>query len=151
LAAITFALIVAGCDRPDIQPNFLQALTGAEQFELLSIDPQKPKTPPADAFHGFPVLGRTPIDDPATRKRLIDALRAGAQDGNIPPATSFKPKHVIRVTSAGTTTDFIVSFATSQVQIFVDDLEKNGFLVSPSPQPTFDEVLRAKSVPLPAQ
>jgi hypothetical protein len=55
------------------------------------------------------------------------------------------------VTSAGTTTDFIVSFATSQVQIFVDDLEKNGFLVSPSPQPTFDEVLRAKSVPLPAQ
>jgi hypothetical protein len=133
---------------PDIPADSLKALINAERYELLSLDPERSETPPVDAFRGWRVLGRTVIDDVATRKGLCAALRSGAREKDVSPAACFEPRHGIRVTRSGTTTDFVICFACSQVQVFEGDQKKHGFLVSGAPQSTFDEVLRAKSVPL---
>lgn len=67
--------------------NELAALNSSERFELISLDPYsrrrlatKPTSPasqPTD-FHGYAVLGRTVIADPATRWTLNDAFAEGA-------------------------------------------------------------------------
>jgi hypothetical protein len=133
---------------PDIPADALKALTNAERYELLSLDPQRSETPPADEFRGWRVLGRTVIDDAPTRKKLTDALRAGAREKDIAPAACFEPRHGIRVTKGGRTTDFVICFACSQAQVFEAGEKRDGFLVSHSPEATFDAVLQEKSVPL---
>jgi hypothetical protein len=65
------------------------AMRNADAFELLSLNPERSR---ADAdFHGFKVLGRIPVTDPATRKRLYDSLQSGAR-WNVPiPSLCFDP------------------------------------------------------------
>lgn len=140
------SVLLAGCGRPGIPPHFLEILTGDGTFELLSLDPHRQEPAAEDSYHGFQILGRTTIDDAATKARLIDALKVGASERNLPPATGFEPRHAIRITRPDLTTDFLLGFSTSQVQIYENDQEKNGFLVSPAPRAAFDDMLRAKGI-----
>ena len=141
---------VTGCGQGDSSEAAFTAMITAEQYELLSLDPHSPEMPPVDEFHGWKVLGRTSIDDAATRKKLTDALRAVASEGDIVPAACFWPRHGIRLTTAGIVTDFVICFQCSQVEVFEDGKKSVGFLTSDTPQSTFDEVLQAKGVPLPS-
>src|SRR5690606_3076069 len=95
---------VAGCDgrgQRDIPAPAHEALAGADEYELLALDPADAANPPPDHFHGWRVLGRTSITDAATRKKLNDALRAGARAKDISPMACFDPRHGIRVTRDG--------------------------------------------------
>jgi hypothetical protein len=148
LTTILLALTaLSGCG-PSMPTDAIDALNGADTYELLSLDPGNHEAPPANQFHTWQVLGRVLIDDAATRARLNDALRAGASE-KVDPAACFEPRHGIRVTHAGQTTDFVICFGCGQAYVLTTGKKDEEFLVSHSPRAVFDEVLKSKSVLLP--
>jgi len=125
------------------------ALSGAEQYTLLSIDPRRPEQLAGDEFHGFRVLGQTSVSDPAVRGRLNAALRSGVKVSLQSRKRCFNPRHGIRVTSGGVTTDLLICFECELGVVFRDrervaEWETTGR----SPQAVFDEVLGEAGVPL---
>jgi hypothetical protein len=146
-----FAMLAASAAaRADKIPEDLQAiLENAEQFELLSLSPERLQEKPADAFHGWKVLGKTTVKDAEARKKLVVAFKKGVEANDGIAAACFNPRHGIRVTHEGKTTDFVICFECFQVQVFAGDKQIKGFLITASPQVTFDSVLKEAKVPLP--
>src|SRR5262249_5043568 len=58
------------------------------------------KNPPED-FHGWKVIGKTKINDPDVRRRLIAALEKGVEENKGDSMKCFDPRHGIRVTRDG--------------------------------------------------
>ena len=128
-----------------------RALSAAETYELISLEPDmRTATPSGIRYHNHAVLGSTPITDPATRRRLNDALQAGvrASDGTV--MACFNPRHGIRVTRGGVVSEFVICFECRQVQVYRGEV-KLYFLTSNSPEKVFDEVLQSANVPLAAK
>jgi hypothetical protein len=145
-----FALVmVSATVSADTIPVELQALLEkAEQFELLSLNPNFAQEKPKDGFHGWQVLGKTTVTDAEARKNLVAAFKKGVGENKGIAAACFNPRHGIRVTQDGKTTDFVVCFECAQVQVFAGDNQGKGFLITSSPQPVFDGVLKEANVPL---
>lgn len=124
------------------------ALDTAEQYELLSLDPERADAPSPDLFHDYRVLGKTVITDRATRARLDKALRGGVKRA-FSRVRCFSPRHGIRVTTGGQTTDIVICFECAQVQVWNGSQRIADWDTGASPQPVFDNVLREANVPLP--
>jgi hypothetical protein len=136
-------------DKGNKIPDDLRALLEkADQFELLSLSPEEPKEKPKDGFHGWRVLGQTTVKDAETRNKLLAALEKGVAENKGEVARCFNPRHGIRVTHDGKTADLVICFECLQVKAFAGD-RGHDFLVTRSPQPTFDAVLKEAKVPLP--
>ncbi len=159
LAAVVLAFVglplLAGCTgagQDKIPAAARAVLDNAEQFELLSLDPDhRQRETPGEHFHGWKVLGKTPVADAGTRQRLVAALKRGTAENDGMVAACFNPRHGIRVTRGGETLDFVICFECLQAEVFAGEQRTGQFLTSSSPQPAFDEVLRAAGVPLPGQ
>jgi hypothetical protein len=133
----------------EISADIRGALRSAQQFELLSIDPDPGSAAKAaDRLHGYAVLGRTGINDPARRESLIAALEQAAKDNDDRLAMCFRPRHAVRATSPGKTVDLIICFECMKARVYVDNREQGGFLTTRSPEPMYDAVLRAVKIPL---
>ncbi|MDB5293445.1 MAG: hypothetical protein JWL69_4686 [Phycisphaerales bacterium] len=128
-----------------------RALADADQYEVLSLRPEvfslRPH-PEQPRFHGYEILGRMTVTDAATRQRLNAALQSGVRESDGRMMACFNPRHGIRVTRAGVTTDFAICFECRQIQVWRDGKEIAFFLTSESPQPVFDRVLQKANVPL---
>jgi hypothetical protein len=124
-------------------------LEKADKFELLSLDPEYLKEKPADGFHGWKVLGRTTVKDADARKTLLAAFEKGVEENKGEVARCFDPRHGIRATRGDKTVDLVICFECYQVKVFAGEGERKDFLVTGSPQPTFDKVLTDAKVPLP--
>jgi hypothetical protein len=132
----------------NVLPSAAQkALQGADRFELLSLNPDElaDKTD-TDAFHGWNVLGTTEVKDPDTRANLISRFKAGVAENDGTVANCFNPRHGIKVTHDGETHEFVICFECFSVEWHVDGQETKGFLITRSPQPTFDEILKESGV-----
>ena len=57
---------------PRMPRRAAEVLDGADRYELLSLDPQRPELPSPEHFHGFRVLGQT-----TALVRCDDARRPG--------------------------------------------------------------------------
>lgn len=145
LLICTLTLLLSSCTRSkDIPSAPLAALQSAETFELLAIDPLLTSVnESATQFHGHDILGHTSVTDPATRTRLVDALRTAARQSDGKVASCFNPRHAIRVTHAGVTTDFLICFECRQVEVFSGSDAPTRFLIDNTAQPTFDAVLKS--------
>ena len=128
-----------------------EALAKPDSVELLSLDPDRPKDKPKDDFHGWKVLGRTTIKDDAARKKLTADLAAAAEASEGLAAACFNPRHGLCVTRNGKTIDLVICFECLQVQVFEGDKDAGEFLITDTPQPAFDKVLRDAGVTLPAK
>lgn len=164
-AMLTVIAVTTGCDRGDAPPPqdvtaaALTAMRHAGSYELLSLDPTRtttttttrPQRPQPGRFHGWRVLGWTTVSDPSARVRLADALRAGLREADdAMRATCFNPRHGLRVVHGDRTYDLVICFECGHAQA-IEGSRGEVPPVSPSPQPVFDEVLRAAGVPLPAK
>ncbi len=123
-----------------------KALREADSFELLSLDPAHNR-PDAD-FHGYKVLGRMQITDPATRRKLYDALQAGASWNPPVGMKCFDPRHAISVTTNGHNTYLLICFECLQVEVYAGEAPEMKFIVNRTPEPVFDQVLQDAGVPL---
>jgi hypothetical protein len=155
IVVVSIAFAAIGCTHPEMPAATLAALTQADQYELLSLDPSHEHEKAGGDFHGWRVLGRTLITDTATRDKLTSALRAGVKenvDGMV--AGCFNPRHGIRVTrggggaGGGQATDFVICFQCMSMSVYQGEQQAGSILTTSSPQPTFDAVLRAKGVTL---
>jgi hypothetical protein len=120
------------------------ALNDADRYELLSLNPYLSKPD----YYSHEILGKTVIQDAAVRERLNNALQAGVRASDGRAYACFNPRHGIRVTRAGVVTDLLICFECRQVQVWRGGQEIAYFLVSDSPQPVFNEVLKSAGVPL---
>jgi hypothetical protein len=127
-----------------------RALADAEQYELMSLDPAMGSglmNPPS--FHGYRVLGSTPVTDPGTRQRLNDALLASVDEATPSDRKScFQPRHGVRVSRGGTVTEFLICFQCWSLRVFRDGQPIAAPSTTDSAQATFSEVLRQAEVPL---
>lgn len=126
------------------------ALETANQYELLSLDPERPEVPSPDLYHGYRVLGRTVVVDSATRQRLNRALRGGVESVFANRPRCFNPRHGIRVTRAGQVMEFVICFECQQVQVWNGSQPVADWSTDSSPQSVFDDVLRQANLPLPS-
>jgi hypothetical protein len=126
-----------------------RVLEEAEQFVLLSLDPKRLDRPAEGSFHGYRVVGQTPVSDPR-RKELIVALYDGiAEDAS--PARCFIPHHGIRAVRGKQTLDLVICFTCSQMHVHVpgaSDHEWKWATVAETPMQTFDRALTEAGVPL---
>lgn len=145
LALIALISVVAWRSLRGMPLTARLALANADQYELLSLNPRLS----GPGFCGHEILGRTTITDPATRQKLNDALQSAALQSDGKMKSCFNPRHGIRVTHAGVTTDFAICFQCQVVVVWRGDKEIASFPISPSPQHVFNEVLQNANVPLP--
>jgi hypothetical protein len=123
-------------------------LEKAARFELLSLDPKTHDEDPTIGFHGWKVLGKAVVDDAAIAKKLVVALKQGAEESDGAAAGCFHPRHGIHVTHNGKSADFVICFECLSVNLYVTENAEDGFQITRSPQPVFDEVLKKAGVPL---
>lgn len=145
--AIGFSAQVAGQENK-IPDQAREILEKATRFELLSIgDGPYTKNPPED-FHGWRVIGKTTINDPAARKRLVAALEKGVAENKGDSMKCFDPRHGVRVTLDGATADFVICFRCFQALAYVGGGKEQRFLITDSPAPVFNRTLQDAKVPL---
>jgi len=130
-------------------------LAGAERFELFSLDPslegpggKRPTKPTGKRFHRVKVLGQTSVRDPATRKRLVSALREAVRPPTDAVPACFEPRHGLRATRQGKTADLVICFECTQAEVHLPDGKQEAFLLSDAPARLFNQVLRRARVPL---
>jgi hypothetical protein len=152
LLAMLVLTLAAGCaERNQIPEDLRTALEKGDSFELYSLNPDRTGEEVKDGFHGWRVLGKTTIKDAETRKKLLTAFQKGVAENKGIAAGCFNPRHGIRVTHDGKTFDFVICFECYSVAAHVGDKREAGFLITESPQPTFDAVLKEAKVPLPTR
>jgi hypothetical protein len=137
-----------------LQPNKIPDATReifekAEEFELISLNPDSFKLKPEEGFHGFEILGKTVVKNTERRKKLVSAFEKGVEESIGTSALCFNPRHGIRVTHNKKTVDFVICFECLQVAVFLGE-KREMVLIADSPQPIFDQALRDAGVPLPA-
>jgi hypothetical protein len=123
-------------------------LENASQFELFSIGHAPSPKNPAEDFHRWPVIGKTTIKDPDTRKRLIAALEKGVEENKGDVMKCFNPRHGIRVTHGGMTADFVICFECYQAVVYIASEKERRFLITDSPAPVFNQTLQRANIPL---
>ena len=138
---------VAGQDNK-IPDRAREILEKASQFELLSIGHGPSPKKPTEDFHGWPVIGKTTVEDSNTRKRLVAALGKGVEENKGDSMKCFNPRHGIRVTHDGMTADFVICFECFQVVVYVTGDKEQRFLITASPAPVFNQTLQHAKVPL---
>lgn len=150
-----FALVVLlqparAADKENKLPDEVQAvLDKADEVEVLSLDPDKPKDKPKDDFHGYKVLGKTTVkkDD---KKAVVEAICKGIADSGLKTALCFNPRHGLRATHDGKTVELVICFECLFVEVFPGDRCSNVRTTS-TPQKVFDKVLTDAKVPLPGK
>ena len=125
-----------------------EILEKASQFELLSIGHGPSTKKPAEDFRGWTVIGKTTVEDPDTRNRLVAALEKGVEENKGDSMKCFNPRHGIRVTHDGKTADFVICFECFQVMVYVAGEREQRFLITASPAPVFNQTLQHAKVPL---
>ena len=147
----TACLLTIGCSSGNrLPPVAEQALRNATEFELLSLDPDWSNRD-SNGFHGWKVLGKTTITDSSVHKKIVAAFEKGIPKKEIEPVDCFNPRHGIRVVSDGTTHEFVICFECYRVERHSARSTRSGFQITPSPQATFDRILKDSKVPLPQQ
>ena len=154
----TAALTAFGAAGDDPKVNKLpdkakSILDMANQFDLLSLDPDAGRDQTKDAFHGWKVLGKTVVKDPKVRKQILESLYEGISKSDGQGAKCFEPRHGIRASVEGKTVDLVVCFECSWVYVFFDkDENRQGVAVTTyKPQANWDKALRDAGVALPKQ
>jgi len=132
-----------------IPKDVLGLLDQAGRIEVLSLDPKRPDEKPIDDFHGYRVLGKTTIDDPATRRKLVVAFKQGVEENGGAVAGCFNPRHGIHVAQDGKTADFVICFECYSIALYESGTPSDRqILTTGSHQPVFDDILEKAGVPL---
>jgi hypothetical protein len=123
-------------------------LEKADEFELYSLDPDRTKEKPKDAFHGWKVLGKTAIKDKKDRERVLAAVFKGVADSDGSVAACFNPRHGIRAVKGETTVELVICFECLSLEIWQGE-KRSTALTAHTPQPALDKVLKDAGVTLP--
>ncbi len=95
-------------------------LAPAGALEIFALDPTSMQTaepPEGETLHGYEILGRATLADPATCRALLGHVYAGiAADDGI-RALCFDPRHGIRARSGEDVVELVICFECFQVRV----------------------------------
>jgi hypothetical protein len=153
LLSLPVALVIGLSAQVAAQDNKIpdqarEILEKSTQFDLLSIGHGPSTKKPAEDFRGWPVIGKTTVEDPDTRNRLVAALEKAVEENKGDSMKCFNPRHGIRVTHDGMTADFVICFECFQVVVYVTGDKEQRFLITATPAPVFNQTLQHAKVPL---
>ena len=153
LLSLPVALMIGLSSQVAAQDNKIpdqarEILEKASQFELLSIGTDPSAKKPREDFQGWPVIGKSTVEDPNIRKRLVAALEKGVEENKGEVMKCFNPRHGIRATHDGKTVDFVICFECFQALVYVTGEKEQRFLITASPAPVFNQTLQHAKVPL---
>jgi len=148
LCSLLSLIVLAGCGSSSIE-----SVQSPDSLTLYSIDgrdffpgkgPKKPETD--ETFHGYPVLGKVQIKDPAKRASIMAALKKGIDNAD-GMAKCFWPRHGIRATKNGKTIEYVVCFECQQLTIHTNN-GSNRKAITRDPQSVFNKHLTNAKVTL---
>ena len=152
-ATALLPLLLTACDgaptRPDaILPAVHQVLSAANRFEILALQPNPLEPAPAGAlgdFHGFAILSRAAVPDPATREQILAQVYRGihASDGTV--AACFNPRHGIRAERAGKVVDLVICYECLVLHVHADG-KQDGVTTTQAPGRALTRVFAARGV-----
>lgn len=163
LAALSSWASLAGCGAPatpapnlaavdfggDVPPREAALLRDAPALELLALDPAPP-TPeqlrdPA-RFHGYGVLGRAVVTDPAKRLALLDLLARSGKENDGTAAACFNPRHGVRAEVGGHTAELVICFECLTWKVFGDGTFAANGDTSQTHEPEVSALYRAEGL-----
>ena len=156
LTAALLVLLLALCRRPK-QPDVVAAIEkladAPSKMVLYSLNPSNvpgsKDTYNERMFDGFPILDRAEISDRNEQRALLRALARGASENDNQVGLCFNPRHALHVEQSGHAIDFTICFECFQVA--KRGFSPGAFLTSRSPEPIFDESLKAHDMPVSPQ
>jgi hypothetical protein len=128
-----------------------RSLSEDDQITLYSIDGRpanRDQPPAAEGFHRVPVLGKIEIQDIAQRRAIIDELRHAYRVRPSQSVRCFIPRHGIRVTRDGATTDFVICFQCYSFYGLANSGEKTHYTISDVAQPLLNKLLTDAGIAL---
>lgn len=159
LCAVALLLALAPVraeDRNAFPKEVRTVLEKATALELYSLDPTREAK--KDAFHRWKILGSTTVKQGEARNQLVAALVKGVEENQELSANCFQPRHGLRATYEGTTVDLVICFQCHQIEVHIGKGKDGGekefkeldrhILVSKSPEPTLDSILKEAGVML---
>jgi hypothetical protein len=130
MVVLALAAVAASWWYSSTSDPLLAALDGSERVEILALDPRlvDVATLPEGYvhFHGYLVLGRVGVDSPSDRDAIVNLVHRGVRFWGGGVALCFNPRHGLSVTKDGVTTDFVICFECSQIEVFVDGAQQEG-------------------------
>ena len=133
--------ISGGCGNVDPPDSLTLYSIDGRDFE----PGKEPQT--EEKFHGYPVLGKVAIQDFEQRKKIFAALQKGISGSDGTVASCFWPRHAIRTSKHGNTTDYVICFECLQLQIHSGSSTKTE-PTTRMPQSVFNKELQDADVPL---
>jgi len=132
---------------PDLSPEpeslTLYSIDGRDEWERRD----NPTSTTGEEFYGYPVLGKVDTKDPEKRKAIMTALNKGIAETEYGPADCFWPRHAIKVTENGKTTDFVICFYCTAIYVYSGkSREEKG--TTRKPQLVLNKYLRESNIPL---
>jgi hypothetical protein len=128
----------------------LERMRSPEKLTLFSIDGterwRRGKISASEYFRGYPILGKIEIEGAEQRQRLISALKQAVATSSGKP-DCFWPRHALKVTENGATTEYVICFQCGQVEEYGAWNSWNR-AISADFQPVFDAPLKAAGVPI---
>lgn len=129
-------------------------LEAADRITLYSIDgrgePAERLPGTGEVLHGYPVLGKVVVTDPARKRELARALRDGLDARDVTQDKCFWPRHVLRVEYEGRVTDYVICFHCQNYELYVGGDRRNRYTesISRHVRPVFDKPLTDANVPI---
>jgi hypothetical protein len=126
-------------------------LRESEQLELYSLDPDplKRSEETSSTFHHFQILGSTVVTDVKKRQKIVSDVEYGIKKHDGQSAMCFNPRHGIRATSNGTTTDLVICFECRWVRVSCCDQPNEARLgTSLHAEAVLDQILIDANIPL---
>ncbi len=116
-------------------------LAKAGQLELLSLRPGSQSTKSAETFHGWEILGRSPVADESVKAGVLAAIRRGIAESDGSMHLCFEPRHGLRFTSGKLVVDLVICFECRQIQSYLNGREKPTASTSTSSEELLDQLL----------
>ncbi len=140
LALGLLALSQTGCGREPIDTMTIYSL------DAKSDDPSYKLPPGVEKFYGWAVLGKVDVTEPGDRESVLKAIEKGIEDGDV-MAKCFWPRHAVRLTRGGKTTDYVICFECRQLDKYVNNEHQSNVATSRSPAEALNEHLQRAGVP----
>jgi hypothetical protein len=112
----------------------LDALSNADQFGVLRVEPARPGSDRPNSFHGCPIKSRKNVTDISQQRAIAAALKAwfryapkegASTDFLNSKACIFSPHHALHIIKNGHTYDWVICFGCEQIKLYKDP--KNSF------------------------
>ncbi len=137
-----------------IPEEIMNALSKSEEFELYSLRHKllggEDTSKEGSKYNYYFVLGKMTVKDADTRKKIVEAFQKSAEVEDDEIESGFAPRHGIRFKKDGKTIDFVISFESSQVRVYINDKFSNIYPINDSARDTFNKVLKDAKIKIDA-